>query len=162
MRALLGLEDEATLLVEVDPSDAFALDVGEHDLALKDVVIGLRVVLRRARVGHAHQVGQFRKKELRVALLGGFGSEPLRLERFDRRHRHGRDHTAGCSARSGFSRLRSRTASAGLVAIRFLRASAPPGAPRPGTVSVAAIDSVVLIIATDPIAAYASISPLFD
>ena len=85
--ALLGLEDEAAALVEVDPADlAVAVQVAAADGALEHIVVGLAARPGGIGVRQVEQVGQLDEEHRIVGALGpAFAAAPPRNERVDAR-----------------------------------------------------------------------------
>ena len=80
-RRLLGLQNEAPLLVEVDAADRrLAAFMGQRGRALEDIGVFGGVALRRVGPRHAKHVAQFRQEEILVCPLRRAGRGPLRDE----------------------------------------------------------------------------------
>jgi hypothetical protein len=70
--ALLGFEDEAAALVEVDAAEGLgAVRVDEHDAAFEDVGIGIVFLLRGLGAGDFEQIAELAEKE---GVVGAFGA----------------------------------------------------------------------------------------
>ena len=84
--ALLGLQDEAAALVEIDATVAeCAVAVGLLDRALKDVVVEVGRRHGRCRARHLQNVAQLRQKQGVVRpLLAALAVAPTRDEVLDR------------------------------------------------------------------------------
>jgi hypothetical protein len=84
VRALLGLEDEARLLVEVHLPDRPLLPlVDDQRIALEGVAVALGVPRGRVGARHAEEVAEVEQERVLVRTLGRAGGGPLRGERLD-------------------------------------------------------------------------------
>ena len=84
VRALLGLEDEARLLVEVHLPDRTLLPlVDDQRIALEGVTVALGVARGRVGARYADEVAEVEQERVLVRALGRAGGGPLRGERLD-------------------------------------------------------------------------------